>query len=555
MARWAVRIALALLLLAALAWGVLHWAIVPRIDQLRPRLERLATRWVGAPVSIGAISAESNGLTPVIELTGVTVHDAQGRAGLAIARAQVAFSITSLLRGGVEQLALDGPQLDIRRTAQGRLLIGGLDISGDASGDTRAADWFFAQPEFVVQGGAVRWIDDTRPDMPPVALSNLRLVIRNGRLHHQLRLDATPDSAWGAPFTLTGQFRQPIFARHPGRWRDWNGQAYALLPRVDVSRLRQYVDLRADWGVEVTQGQGALRLWLDARRGQITGITADLALGAVTATLGPELEPLALTSLSGRVGWQKHNGREEITTRNLRFADRDGLIWPGGNFQLSFQDGGAGGIGGGTLEAEQLDLGVLAKIARRLPLPRQVHEQLALHPVAGRVETIQAHWTGSMDAPRNWQVSARASDLTVGAQALPSKPDGKPRAGIPGIEGAQLTVQATPAGGQADLTIKDGALTFPGVFERPRIALQTLTARAQWTVNAQTGQIAVDVPQAAFANADATGHLRANWHTATGQGDARFPGVLDLDGVITRADGARVWRYLPLHIPQAARDY
>jgi uncharacterized protein YhdP len=100
--RWAVRFVLALLLLAVVAWGVLHWAIVPRIDQFRPRLERLATRWVGAPVTIGAIRAESNGLVPAIELTGITVRDAQGRAGLAIARAQVAFSIASLLRGGVE---------------------------------------------------------------------------------------------------------------------------------------------------------------------------------------------------------------------------------------------------------------------------------------------------------------------------------------------------------------------------------------------------------------------------------------------------------------------
>jgi uncharacterized protein (TIGR02099 family) len=554
-ARWAVRIVLALLLLAALAWGVLHWAIVPRIDHFRPRLERLVTRWVGAPVTIGAISAQSNGLAPVIALTGVTVRDAQGRPGLTIGRARAAFSIASLLRGGVEQLLIEQPALDIRRTAQGRLLIGGLDISGDASGNTRAADWFFAQPEFAVQGGAVRWIDDTRPAAPPVTLSGLQLIIQNRHLHHRLRLDATPDSPWGEPFTIIGEFRQPILARHPGRWRNWDGQGYALLPRVDVSRLRQYVDLRADWGVDVTQGQGALRLWLDARHGAITGVTADLALGAVTATLGPGLQPLMLASLSGQVGWRRQDGRDEITTRNLHFADRDGLTWPGGNFQLSFQGSGSGAPESGALQADQLDLGVLVKIAGRLPLPSQVHRQLAQHPLAGRVETIQAHWSGALDAPRDWRVQARISGLSVGAQALPPHSDGSPAAGLPGIEGAQLAIQATPAGGQLDVAIKNGALTFPGVFEQPRIALQTLNARAQWTADPKTGQIAVDLQQAAFANADATGHLHANWHTDAGPGPARFPGVLDLEGVITRADGARVWRYLPLHIPQAARDY
>jgi len=555
LARWAVRIALALLLLAVLAWGVLHWMIVPRIDQFRPRLQQLATRWVGAPVNIGAIRAESNGLVPAVELTNITVRDAQARTGLTIARAQVAFSIASLLRGGVEQLALQGVQLDIRRTAQGRLLIGGLDLSGDATGNTRAADWFFAQPEFVVQGGAVHWIDDTRPAAPPVALSNLQLVIRAHGRQHLLQLDATPDSPWGKPFTITGRFRQPILTRHPGRWLDWDGQVYALLPHVDVSRLRQYVDLRTDWGVVITQGQGAVRLWLEARHGQIIDATADLALGAVNATLGPGLEPLTLTSLSGRIGWQRQNGREQITTRDLRFTDRDGQVSPGSNFQLSLEGSGPQQAEGGTLEADQLDLGALAKIARRLPLPPQVHAQLEQHPVAGLVESIHAHWAGSMDAPRDWQLSARISDLAVGAQTLPPQPDGTPRAGIPGIEGATVAVQATPTGGQIDLSIRNGALTFPGVFEEPRIPLQTLNVRALWQTDFKTGQIAVQVPQATFANADAVGHLHASWHTSAETGPARFPGVLDLDGRFDHADGARIYRYLPLHIPQHTRDY
>ena len=37
-------------------------------------------------------------------------------------------------------------------------------------------------------------------------------------------------------------------------------QAYADLGRVDVSRLRQYADLKTDWGVDLQGGHGALRL-------------------------------------------------------------------------------------------------------------------------------------------------------------------------------------------------------------------------------------------------------------------------------------------------------
>ena len=59
-----------------------------------------------------------------------------------------------------------------------------------------------------------------------------------------------------------------------------------------------------------------------------------------------------------------------------------------------------------------------------------------------------------------------------------------------------------------------------------------------------------------FANADAQGEAQASWRTsdpATSRGAARFPGVLDLQGQLSRADGTRVFRYLPLDMPQGAR--
>ncbi len=36
---------------------------------------------------------------------------------------------------------------------------------------------------------------------------------------------------------------------------------------------------------------------------------------------------------------------------------------------------------------------------------------------------------------------------------------------------------------------------------------------------------------------------------------ARFPGILDLQASISRADGSKVYRYLPLGVPKTARDY
>lgn len=546
--RWTVRGVLGLLLLLVLAWAVLHWLIVPRIDQFRPRLEQLATRAIAAPVRIGRIEAEANGLIPAVSLHEVRVHDPTGRAGLQVPRVLAAFSVLSLSRGGLEQLVIDQPELELRRTADGRLLVGGIDLSGDAQADTAAADWFFSQAEFLVRGGQLRWVDERR-QAPPVTLHEVQLVLRNAYGRHQLRLDATPDTAWGERFTLIGQFRQPVLSRHPGQWREWEGRAFADFARVDVSQLRRYVDLKTDWDVDLQAGHGALRGWADIRKGAVTAATADLALGGVHATFGEQLEPLAFASLTGRLGWRDVGQGMELDTRDLQFVDADGLTWPGGNLRLRYRDDA-----GGELQGDRLDLAALAKIAQRLPLPPAVHQHLQAHPVQGLVEHIDARWSGPLESPSDWRVQLQASAVAVGARPAPARPDGKPVEGIPGIEGATLTLQATPTGGDATLGIRGGALTFPGVFEEPRIPLAELDTRARWRV--QDGQIALEVDELKLRNADATGSFKAQWRTLAGQqGAARFPGELDLSGSFSRANGARVHRYLPLAIPADARHY
>ena len=44
-----------------------------------------------------------------------------------------------------------------------------------------------------------------RRDAPTLALTNVQFVLRNSLLHHELRLDATPDDPWGERFNLRGR--------------------------------------------------------------------------------------------------------------------------------------------------------------------------------------------------------------------------------------------------------------------------------------------------------------------------------------------------------------
>ena len=157
LARWSLGLLLAFWLLLTIAWGALHGWIVPRIGDFRPQLEAQAARALGLPVRIGAIAARTEGLIPSIELSDVALLDAAGRSALRLPRVVVALSPRSLLQGGFEQLYIEEPELDVRRTPDGRIQVAGLDFSAQPGEDNAAADWLFSQGEVFIRGGMLRW--------------------------------------------------------------------------------------------------------------------------------------------------------------------------------------------------------------------------------------------------------------------------------------------------------------------------------------------------------------------------------------------------------------
>lgn len=546
LARWSLGLLLAFWLLLTIAWGALHGWIVPRIGDFRPQLEAHAARALGVPVRIGAIAAHTEGLIPSIELSDVTLLDPAARPALRLPRVVVALSPRSLLKRGFEQLYIEAPELDVRRTVDGRILVAGLDFSATQSDDHAAADWLFSQGEVFIRRGTVRWTDEQR-GAPELALRDVDLLLRNGNWHHHLRLDATPPPAWGDRFTVVGLFRAPLLRARDGNWKHWNGQVYADFARVDVSQLRHHADV----GIDIAQGRGALRAWVDVQRGQVVGGTADLALADVNATLAPDLQALMLPSIQGRLGGRRLAGGFEFSTQALQFQTDDGLTWPGGNVRLVYTEATGKTPAQGEFRADRLDLGALAEVASRLPLGATAHDALRTYAPKGLVDEIQASWKGPLEKLQQYQLRGRIRGL-----ALAGEPGGQAPPTHLGLRGATVDVDMTQAGGKAALSIAAGALVLPGVFEDPVLPLDQLSADVRWQLDGE--RIAVQASDVRFANADAQGEARATWHTSDPAKVAhasRFPGVLDLSGTLHRADGTRVHRYLPLSLPQASRHY
>jgi uncharacterized protein (TIGR02099 family) len=540
LARWALSLVLAGWLVFGLAWGALHWLIVPRIGEFRPQLEAHASRVLGVPVRIGAVQAHSTGLIPSFELTQVQLFDGQGREALTLPRVLVALSPRSVLRLGFEQLYVERPDLNIRRTKDGRIFVAGLDFSKAQGDDSAAANWFFSQTEFAIHEGRIHWIDELR-ELPPLVLNQVGLVVRNRGRQHALRLDATPPELWGDRFTAMGVFTQPLLSLKKSQWQDWSGDLYARFDRVDLSELRRYADL----GVDLKQGSGAVRAWANVTRGQLVGGTADVALAQVEVTLGDDLKALALESVKGRLGAQQQANGFEFSTQGLAFDTRDGLRWPGGNVRVLHLNGDSKTPPRGELTADRLDMAALSQIADRLPLSADVRSTLAAHQPVGLVQRLQASWQGTLEHLTQYQVKGAIQQLAL-----------SPVGDVPGVRGANVEFDLNQSGGKARIEMVNGGVALPTFFAEPDIEVADLLTEARWQIKGQ--HIEVELPNVKFRNADARGVAQVKWATsdpAKNSRGARFPGLLDLQATLTDANGTRVHRYLPLAIDASVRDY
>ena len=534
--------------LLGMAWTALHFWIVPRIEDFRPKFENLASQAIGVPVHMGKLLAVSSGWMPTFEIHDLSLMDPEGRRALTLPKVIFAISVRSVLNLGVEQLVIESPTLDIRRTENGEWRIAGLALKKDNSPDSAFADWVFAQKEILVQHGNVAWTDEFNPlnrDKSTVNLSQVSWVLRNSARQHQWRLDATPPPGWGEPFLLMGDLRRGLLSIHPGRVKDWSGQLHAEFSDVNLSQLGPHLP----WKVNATQGQGALRMWLDLNHGNIQKATADLVLENAKAQLSPELESLSFKSIAGRVSFKPVANGFDFSTEGLRFDTADGLHWPGGNISLSYAEAEKGATAQGRFHGDKLDLLALRNIALQLPLPEPARQSLLEHKLSGLVNPLQIEWTeNNTGQDKTYQV--KAANGRIDHFYFEAGKPGSSSENWPGIENANISFEMNAEGGHVNASIQKGALQINRILEDPRIPLDKLQAAVKW----QHAKNALLVPewQLSLSNADLTGDFKGSWKPSPLPGSL---GVLDLQGNIQQGDASRVHRYLPLNISQSVRHY
>ncbi len=546
----------ALFFLGGMLLLAVRYVAMPRADEFRPRIEQMASRALQTPVTIGRIEASWRGFNPHLALTAVSVAGSEGHPGLSLPRVEGTVSWLSALalapRFAV--LRIEAPDLDVIRLTGNRFSIAGFIVDPDQKGeDSGASDWILVQGEVVVRDARVRYSDRRIPSVATeLELTNVNLQLENVFGSHLFGLQAQPTSAMAGPIDLRARFRHAPFSR-PSDYARWTGEVFGAVDYADLAALARTFD--APFKVE--RAQGAVRSWVTFDQARVTRVIADVALTNVNVTLAEDLEPLALTSLQGRLAhrlWGTNDGAggHEFEAIQLALVTASQQTIAPLDFKVRTTRAKGAAPARTQVQANRVDVQTLAWFATHVPFAQKLRDTVEKHAVGGTFTDVSGSWSGPAPDIRTLTLKGRFQGLSSAAQPAPPSEQarGKVALGLPGFENLSGSIDVADGAGTMQLASKDAVVILPGLLAEPRVKLAKLNASVRLKSDPV---LEVRVESAAASNADI--ELEAAGLYRAANADKGGPGWIDMTGRIARLHAAAAYRYVPLAAGSTTLDW
>ena len=554
----------------------LRFVVMPRIDSFRPAIEAAASNALHAQVSMQSISARWDGFAPQLELSGLTIRDQTGAPALTVPHASATLAWRSILRltPVFARLEIQNPVVLATRRADGSIEVAGVQIKPSGQHGDKLTHWLFTQGAVLVRGGTLTWRDDAR-GLPDLTLKNIKLAVFNFSLTHRIGLQADGDGAWlQGPLDFRARFRHRVLA-DPGAPASWNGLAYLSIGALDLPTLGRYVDLP----IQASAGQIGGKLTLSFSKMNVNAVEGELNGDALALHVTPTLPEIDSPSLAMHFDL-RHDGREyQLAVRDLSMALSDPRPLSDGTplerlLSLGQLDAvySRPAVGHGqafSLHGDQVDVGLLAEFSRKLPVPRTIEDQLERYDPRGVLRNYAVKWERAAPATAadvaeaevsrsvpivSYQIDADLDNVGIAPQppAPGLTPLGHPHVGQPGFENLSGHLYATEKGGSLALASQSASVTIEGLFDQPKIDLNTLSGHLDWTLgkNGEQRTVKLHTDDLAVSNADATVRTRVTY-AKTNSG----PGSLDLLANFSHLEVPAVPRYLPTSLSPKLRAY
>jgi uncharacterized protein YhdP len=247
---------------------------------------------------------------------------------------------------------------------------------------------------------------------------------------------------------------------------------------------------------------------------------------------------LELAHLNGRLSGRLPQSGFEVTSRKLALATREGITTAPTDFSLRWSPAMGKQPAEGEMSANGLDLDVLTRLAGFLPLDEGTRKALADYAPARAHLRSQAGLEGRVRRALQLQCARPFREASASTFA----------GLLPGLRRPDRQHRWQREGRHASLDSQRAVLELPAVFADPRLEFEQLSANADWTM--ADGRIDLQLQNLAFDNKDAAGSASGRYRSSL-----EGPGEIDMSAKLTRADGAAVWRYMPLVVNRDVRDW
>ena len=515
---------------ACLILLAVRFIIFPRVEDHHDAVAHLLAAQIGQPVEIGSVVTGWDGWNPRLDIGNLRITEPGASVAsvtLPDMRLTIAWDSLLFFQLRLKQLSIDEPRLIVRRDAAGMLHVAGMTLDlTEKPGEQGIVEWVLRQPRIVIRDAFIAWRDELR-GAPQLTLEHVVLRLENRAGRHRFGLTGVPPASLAAPLDVRGDFTSGSLSD----WQAASGRFYARLDYADVGAWRAWLPP----GLPISDGKGAVRMWLEIAAGEPRDLVADVILTGVEGTLASDLPQLTLARLEGRVGWHDDPSRREVYARQLAFAAPGETRLDPTDFQLAMRYT-AGRPIDGNASFTRVELAPLRQLVPYLPLPTRWRDDLARFAPRGTLDAVALHWTGDIAAPTAFDASANFAGLGFVQEGA-----------VPGVTGLSGSIAATDHDGAIKLDSRALAVHWPHLFAQT-LALDTAKGQLRWRKSAEG--YAIQVEQLALANADAAGVVNGEYRTL-----AEGPGAVDASAQFSRLEAAQLHRYVPLAAGAGVRDW
>ena len=530
--RWILYTIALLLLLVIIAAAVVRFMIYPNIDEYKDRIAVEATKTLGQKVTIGHIVTGWAHLSPHVSLKEIDVFDAENRAALHLNNVEATLSWLSvpLLQPRLSNLVVHQPVLTMRRKADGSLYLAGISLVGESKPDF--VNWLLSQSEVRIENANLIWQDELR-QAPTLSLNNLNLSLENPAWQslfgqHRFNLSAMPSVGTAKILIANGSF----VGRDISQINTWHGKLQLEAQATDLTAWKPWLD----YPLDVQNGTGDSKIWLDFANSKIDNVKADVTLTNLSAKLNQAPEPFKAEHFSGIVSWSQIAQKTTFDVKNIKLQASGGLNIDGGSGHVTQSIKNNQPWIDVTINLSQFNLDSIQKLQAFAPLPQALTNKLAALSPRGELKDLALTWQGEWsDAPqKSEKYHLKATFKGLGINAYEK---------MPGFENLSGQIEADEANGLLDLASTNAKLDLKGVLRWPIPATQ-LNGKITWKTNIQNNGdskpkiIAEDL---FISSPHITGTMNASYDTSSAKG-----GYLDLSAKFGKGNAKYALFYYPM---------